>query len=259
MKSLVKSLVNQLGFEIRKKAASDSTEKQLPVQNLFPSDFEREEIELFNLVSPYTMTSKERVFSLIQAVKYISRHKIPGDVVECGVWKGGSMMAIAKTLLAEQDSSRDLYLFDTFSGMSEPSKEDLDFSGQEAAKLLDSSSKEDGWVWCNAPMEGVQNVMSKTGYNWDKIHFIQGKVEDTLPTNALKEIALLRLDTDWYESTRHELIHLFPLLSKDGVIIIDDYGYWQGAKKAVDEYFDEHNIKILLNRIDETGRIAIKS
>lgn len=258
MKSLVKYIVNQLGFEIRRKSASDAIEQQLPVQ-IFPSDFEREEMELFNLVSPYTMTSKERVFALIQAVKYISRHKIPGDIVECGVWKGGSMMAIAKTLLAEQDNNRGLYLFDTFSGMSEPSKEDLDFSGQEATKLLDSSSKEDGWIWCNAPMEGVQNVMSKTGYDWDKIHFIQGKVEDTLPRTKPEKIALLRLDTDWYESTRHELIHLFPLLSTDGVIIIDDYGYWQGAKKAVDEYFEEHNIKILLNRIDETGRIAIKS
>jgi O-methyltransferase len=259
MKSLVKSIVNQLGFEIRKKSAPELIDKPLPIENLFPSDFSQEEIELFNLVSPYTMTSKERVFALIQAVKYISRHKIPGDIVECGVWKGGSMMAIAKTLLAEQDEDRDLYLFDTFSGMSEPSKEDLDFRGQEATILLDTSNKEDGWIWCNAPMEGVQNVMSKTGYEQDRIHFIQGKVENTLPTCAPEKIALLRLDTDWYESTRHELIHLFPLLSTDGVIIIDDYGYWQGAKKAVDEYFEEHNIKILLNRIDETGRIAIKS
>jgi O-methyltransferase len=259
MKSLVQSIVNQLGFEIRKKSDLDRIETPLAIDNLFPSDFSQEEIELFNLVSPYTMTSKERVFALIHAVKYISRRKIPGDIVECGVWKGGSMMAIAKTLLTEQDGNRDLYLFDTFSGMSEPSKEDLDFSGQEAANLLDSSSKEDVWIWCNAPMEGVQNVMSKTGYDQDKIHFIQGKVEDTLPSNRPNKIALLRLDTDWYESTRHELIHLFPLLSTDGVIIIDDYGYWQGAKKAVDEYFEEHNIKILLNRIDATGRIAIKS
>ena len=259
MKSLVKSIVNQLGFEITKNPVSEPTDKSLTVQNLFPSDFDREEIDLFNQVSPYTMTSKERVFALIQAVKYISRHEIAGDIVECGVWKGGSMMAIAKTLLAEQDPSRHLYLFDTFSGMSEPSEADLDFSGREAVKLLEDDNKEDGWIWCNAPMEGVQNVMSMTGYDLNKIHFIQGKVEDTLPANAPEKIALLRLDTDWYESTRHELIHLFPLLSKDGVIIIDDYGHWQGAKKAVDEYFEEHNIKILLNRIDETGRIAIKS
>jgi O-methyltransferase len=255
MKALAKSAMNQLGFEVKRKAP----DHQVNELSNFPSDFSQEEIDIFKQVYPYTMTSKERVFSLINAVRYISRHNIPGDIVECGVWKGGSMMAIAKTLLAEQDQSRDLYLFDTFSGMSEPSENDRDFSGQDAAKLLDISSKTDQWIWCNAPLEGVQAVMSQTGYSQNKIHFVQGKVEETLPANAPEKIALLRLDTDWYESTRHELIHLFPRLSINGVIIIDDYGYWQGAKKAVDEYFQEHNIKILLNRIDDTGRIAIKS
>ena len=254
MKSAVKFLINKLGFEISRKQS-----EQVLQQNIFPFDFSKEEIDLFNLVSPYTMTSRERVFSLIQAVRYIARHKIPGDVVECGVWKGGSMMAIANILLAEQDRTRDLYLFDTFSGMSEPSEKDRDFSGQDAAELLEISSNADNWIWCNAPLEGVQSVMNTTGYDQSKIHFVQGKVEDTLPASAPGKIALLRLDTDWYESTRHELIHLFPRLSINGVIIIDDYGYWQGAKKAVDEYFQDHNIKILLNRIDETGRIAIKS
>jgi O-methyltransferase len=259
MKPLVKSIVNQLGFEITKKSAPSLVEKPLPIENSFPSDFSQEDIELFNLVSPYTMTSKERVFALIQAVKYISRHKIPGDIVECGVWKGGSMMAIAKTLVAEKDLSRELYLFDTFSGLTDPSDEDRDFSGRDAAELFEIRNKEDGLIWCHAPLDGVRNVMSSTAYDQSKIHFIEGKVEDTLPSNAPEKISLLRLDTDWYESTRHELIHLFPRLSINGVIIIDDYGYWQGAKKAVDDYFEKHNIKILLNRIDESGRIAIKS
>ena len=254
MKSLAKSIINQLGFEVRKKQI-----EQTSPTNLFPTDFSQEEIDIFNLVSPYTMTSKERVFALIQAVRYISRHKIIGDIVECGVWKGGSMMAIAKTLTIEQDLSRDLYLFDTFAGMSEPSEEDRDSNGKDAAELLEISSKGDRWLWCEAPLEGVKNVMSATGYDQNKIHFIQGKVEDTLPTNSPEKIALLRLDTDWYESTRHELVHLFPRLSTNGVIILDDYGFWQGMKKAVDEYFEEHNIKILLNRIDEYGSIGIKS
>jgi hypothetical protein len=85
-----------------------------------------------------------------------------------------------------------------------------------------------------------------------------GKVEDTIPADIPEKIALLRLDTDWYESTKHELIHLFPRLQKGGVLIIDDYGFWKGARKAVDEYFAENNIQILLNRIDDTGRMAIK-
>jgi O-methyltransferase len=83
-------------------------------------------------------------------------------------------------------------------------------------------------------------------------------VEDTIPNNIPEKIAILRLDTDWYESTRHELVHLFPRLSPYGVLIIDDYGCWQGAKKAVDEYISENNLRIFLSRIDSTGRIAIK-
>jgi O-methyltransferase len=258
MKALAKSVINQLGFEVSKKASEGNPIETSEKGEKFPLDFSQEEIDICKQVSPYTMTSKERIFSLVNAVKYVARHKIPGDIVECGVWKGGSMMAIAKTLLNQQDENRTLYLFDTFSGMSEPSEEDRDFSGKDAAELLKISSETDQWIWCNAPLEGVQSVMNQTGYPQEKIRFVQGKVEDTLPHHAPEKIALLRLDTDWYESTKHELIHLFPRLSKNGVIIIDDYGYWEGAKKAVDEYFEEHNIQILLNRIDETGRIALK-
>ena len=82
-------------------------------------------------------------------------------------------------------------------------------------------------------------------------------MEDTIPKKAPQMISLLRLDTDWYESTRHELIHLFPRIAPFGVIIIDDYGHWQGVREAVDEYIRENNIKILLNRVDYTGRIGV--
>ena len=98
----------------------------------------------------------------------------------------------------------------------------------------------------------------KSDLEFWEFNFIKGKVENTLPEYAPKQIALLRLDTDWYESTKHELIHLFPRLVSGGVLIIDDYGYWIGAKKAVDEYFSQTKTKILLNRIDQTGRIAVK-
>ena len=89
------------------------------------------------------------------------------------------------------------------------------------------------------------------------MHFVQGMVEETIPAGAPEKIALLRLDTDWYESTHHEMVHLFPRISDGGVLIIDDYGHWAGARRAVDEYFHEHNIAILLNRLDYTGRIGI--
>jgi hypothetical protein len=113
-------------------------------------------------------------------------------------------------------------------------------------------------VWCFSSIEEVKNNIATLNYPTEKVYFVKGKVEDTIPTTIPQKIAVLRLDTDWYESTKHELEHLFPLLVSGGVLIIDDYGHWEGARKAVDEYIEKNNLNILLNRIDYTGRIAIK-
>lgn len=99
--------------------------------------------------------------------------------------------------------------------------------------------------------------MADTGYPIERVRFVEGRVEDTLPVRVPDRISLLRLDTDWYESTRCELEHLFPKLVPGGVLIVDDYGHWEGCRRAVEEYFDENNIPMLLNRIDYTGRIGI--
>ncbi len=224
-----------------------------------PSDFSVQDNVIINLVKPYTMTSDERIFSLIESVRYVINNKIPGDIVECGVWRGGSMMASAKTLLDLNDQEKHLYLFDTFEGMTEPGKIDVSNSKLDATKEFDNTKiNSNSSKWCRASIEDVKSNLFNIDYDKSKIHFIKGKVEDTLPTNEPKSISILRLDTDWYKSTKHELIHLFPKLSKGGVLIIDDYGFWQGARKAVDEYISENNIQIFLNRIDNTGRIAIK-
>ena len=229
-------------------------------QDPLPPDFEGESAELIRAVRDYTMTSPERLYSLIQAVRYVSAASIPGDVVECGVWRGGSMMAVALTLIACKDVARELFLFDTFEGMAPPTKRDVAIDGQSARKLLDSHRKtESDSVWCYATLDQVRDAMSSTGYQAGKIHYVKGKVEDTIPLRAPPKIALLRLDTDWYESTRHELEHLFPRLAKGGVLIVDDYGHWKGAREAVDEYLAANGIKLLLNRIDYTGRIAVKT
>jgi len=226
----------------------------LDVVRFPPVDFRNDEREIFHAVRPLTMTSPERIYVLIQAVRYLTTAALPGAVVECGVWKGGSMAAVARTLLQMKDVSRDLYLFDTFQGMSEPGTADVDYSGRSAAKVW----AEANGVWCDAPLEQVKATLYATGYPKEKIHFIEGRVEDTLPASAPDSIALLRLDTDWYDSTRHELIHLFPRLIRAGVLIIDDYGHWQGSRKACDEYFEQNRVPILLNRIDVGGRVAIR-
>jgi hypothetical protein len=101
--------------------------------------------------------------------------------------------------------------------------------------------------------------MATTGYPADKLVFVKGRVEDTLPGSAPAAVALLRLDTDWYQSTRHELEHLYPRLAAGGVLVLDDYGSFEGARKAVDEYFAEYDIGPYLHRVDSTGRIAVKT
>ena len=220
-----------------------------------PPDFHEDELAILNAVRPWTMTSSARVYALIQAVRYVSKSQLPGAIVECGVWKGGSMAAVARTLVHLRDISRELFLFDTFAGMTTPTSEDLDYTGKTASQVLVDTP---GDRCDDAPLEQVKEVLFATGYPKERMHFVRGPVERTIPAAAPEQIALLRLDTDWYQSTLHELLHLFPRLSKSGVLIIDDYGHWQGARRACDEYFSQNQSPILLNRIDYTGRIALK-
>jgi hypothetical protein len=205
------------------------------------------------------MTSVERIYALYKAVEYLSAARILGDIVECGVWRGGSMMCSALTLLQAGDTNRRLYLYDTFEGMVPPDEADIDISGQAATAQLEAEQRTgDSHIWGYAPLETVRRNMASTGYPEDQVSYVRGPVEQTIPDTVPNAIALLRLDTDWYASTRHELEYLFPHLVKGGVLIIDDYGHWQGARRAVDEYFAASNIKVLLNRIDYTGRIGVR-
>jgi hypothetical protein len=203
------------------------------------------------------MTSPERVYALRRAVEYAALAKLPGAIVECGVWRGGSMMASALTLLDVGRTDVELYLFDTFEGMPPPSPRDVDAAGEAAATLLEHSDPS-SMVWAISHLDEVRAALASVPYPPDRIHFVEGRVEETIPSQAPAEIAVLRLDTDWYESTKHELVHLYPRLVSGGVLIIDDYGHWRGAREATDEYLREHGIHLLLNRIDYTGRVAVK-
>ena len=245
IKGAIQKFLNARGFAIIRYAAGYSPE----------------ELDTFQKVREFTATSTERLSGLVSAVRYIAENKIPGAFVECGVWRGGSMMAAALTLMRCGDTSRDLYLFDTYEGMSQPTDADVMFDGQRAEDILKEKPPAEGFgnYWCVAGLEDVKRNLHSTGYPKEKLHFIKGKVEDTVPGQAPADMALLRLDTDWYESTAHELQHLYPRLAKNGVLIIDDYGHWLGARKAVDEYFARQPFRALFNRMDYTGRLAIKS
>jgi O-methyltransferase len=224
-------------------------------QHAFPSDFDEADKELYRRVGPYTMTTPPRIYALVRATEYVA--DVPGALVECGVWRGGSMMAVALTLLRLGITDRGLYLFDTFSGMTPPTDEDVRKTGERAADLLNSEER-DADVWAIASLDDVRDAVLSTGYPEERIHFVQGPVEETLPAAAPERVALLRLDTDWYASTKHELEHLYPRLASGGVLLLDDYGYWQGARQAVDEFVAANNVHLLLNRIDHTARIAVK-
>ncbi|MEU1124254.1 TylF/MycF/NovP-related O-methyltransferase [Streptomyces sp. NPDC005899] len=222
----------------------------------FPADYDDEAKDIIRAVKPYTMTSPERLNAFVLATRHVVRHRIPGDIVECGVWRGGSMQACAKTLLSLGETSRDLYLFDTYEGMTEPTAEDLRRDGRPARELLDAQGK-DRPIWAVASLEDVRAGFEQVPYPEHRVHYVRGRVEDTVPGQAPEQISILRLDTDWYASTRHELRHLYSRLVSGGVLLIDDYGYWQGSRQAVDEFLEETGERLLLLRMDE-GRIAVK-
>jgi len=205
----------------------------------FPADFDDEAKATIDLVRPYTMTSLDKLFALISATRHIIEAGVPGDFVECGVWRGGSMHAVARTLHAMGVSDRELYLFDTFTGMTDPTERDVRIGKwTTASEMLESADKK-AKVWAVASIEDVREGLRTLPYPQERFHLVQGPVEETIPEAAPQRIALLRLDTDWYESTRHELEHLYERLKPGGVLIIDDYGSWQGAREATDEFLSK--------------------
>jgi O-methyltransferase len=220
-------------------------------------DFDADTTDMIARVEAFTVTGPARIAALKSAVEYVIRNDIAGDIVECGVWKGGSMMVAALTLL-KLGAQRRLYLFDTFAGMTAPTDVDRDIFGKSMVEsFIKGQCFEDGEDF-NVPLEEVRTNLRGTGYDENLITYVKGPVEETLPSNSPETIAILRLDTDWYESTRHELQHLFPRVSAGGVLIIDDYGHHEGARRAVDEFLAATKAPLLLNRIDYTGRIGVK-
>jgi hypothetical protein len=222
-------------------------------------DLSASDCEIIAAAHPFSMTGIPRLASLLIVVDYLISNRIPGAFVECGVWKGGSVVAMTRTLLRAGERTRPIFLYDTFEGMSQPSPVDVSYTGERAEELYRETMRPGGGSqWCAATIDAVRSVVLAQGYPADRIHFVKGRVEETIPSTIPDEIALLRLDTDWYESTRHELRHLYPLLVPGGVLIVDDYGYWKGARKAVDEFFEQTPDPVLISRIDAGARLVVK-
>lgn len=217
---------------------------------------------IWEAAAPFTMTSPERAYALYKSVRYVVESEIPGAFVECGAWRGGSAMIVALTLVRLGSMAREIYIFDTFDGMTAPSEKDVDLHGNSAAKLLDETAddRKKALIWAVCGLPDVQANMAKTAYPPERIRYIEGDVRLTAACTLTGPIALLRLDTDFHDSTLAELTHLYPKLVENGVLIIDDYGHWEGAKAAVDEYFGVpgNAARPMLWAADYTGRVGVR-
>jgi len=241
IRNMIKNIVNEkflkkFGYKIQKLNQEKNIKEITRYENL-----------LIEKCLKYSMTNKIRMWSLLNSINYVSHKNIPGDFVECGVWRGGNLI-LFQLLNIKKNLNRKIYAYDTFEGMPLPSKHD-------GAKALNEYNKKN--TWCASTLNEVKNNILKN-CSIDNIKFIKGKVEETLQINQNipDKISILRLDTDFYESTKIELEMLYPRLVKNGVLIIDDYGYWKGSKKAVDEYFSS---KAFLIYVDNSCRILIKN
>lgn len=207
---------------------------------------------------PLTMVSDARLWALISAVDYVVRADVPGALVEAGVWRGGCALAIAMALRDRGCLDRELWLYDTFRGMTPPSAQDVERHSRRSAADLLATSDTSSHYWAIAPRESVSSALASSGWPPESTHIVEGDVLETLPGRAPARIALLRLDTDWYESTKWELDCLYDRIEPGGVLIIDDYGHFEGARRAVDEFFARRGEVVLMQRTDYTGRMIVK-
>jgi O-methyltransferase len=247
----VGDLIERAGYTVRRLPTPETLAVTHP-------DLESAFHEVYRACVPNTMTTVEGMYGLWQSVRHLVRHGIAGDVVECGVWRGGSSQLAALAFTQAGDADRRFWLYDTFSGMSAPTERDRSAEGAATDLWTSLQGFRRERFLAEASLEVVKATMRSTGVEPERVTFVEGKVEDTIPATAPERIALLRLDTDWYESTRHELEHLWPRLSPGGVLIVDDYGHWAGAREAVDEFFAGRDDAPMLTRLDFTERIAIK-
>lgn len=230
-----------------------------------PADLPAEDADfapIWEQCRPYTKTSVQRGLALFRTVQYLCENNIAGDFIECGVWRGGSSMIAMSALRHFGAADRRVYLFDTFQGMTEPGDADIDPSGRAAADIIvEQGGRADG-ILCIASLEEVQANVRLVGYPEHLVEYVVGDIRNTAYAHERRPIALLRLDTDFYDSTKVELEVFYPHIVDHGVLLIDDYGHWEGARKAVDEY--ARNMRSsgrhfpMLNIIDYSGRIATK-
>lgn len=229
--------INIFNFELIR------TKKFFKFQNINNKDFNKYENKMINIAYRYSMMNSKRLWNIFNCSQNVLEDKIQGDFVECGVYKGGGIILMS-SIINKKKINKKVWAYDTFAGMSEPDQNDKDYSGEDAMMHWKTFKNENHNNWCYASLSDVKKNVSfasaELSLNLDNINYIKGKVENTLndKNNLPEKISILRLDTDFYNSTKFELKILYPKLSIGGYLIIDDFGYWKGSKKACVEYFE---------------------
>lgn len=256
VKQYAKRLVRDLGYTLT----------PLPDPNLISPDLDDRFIELVRGMHNIG-TFEMKQHTTYSAVEYVVKAGLDGDLIECGVYQGRQVLMMAQTLKSYGVMDRDIYLYDTFAGQIKPTVEDYkDKENPESSFQANLARWEKGQItgasksWKVATVEEVRSNVYRSGYPHERFHFIEGDVLRTLPNDRHARIAVLRLDTDWYESTKHELNCLYERVVVGGVLIIDDYGRWRGCRKAVDEFFATLGARApLLVRTGGSERLCIKT
>ncbi len=254
VKQCIRRIANSLGYDIRRIAPEAKVE--------MPVELCAEEREIIDYVKRHelSMVTDTRLFSTVMACRHIVERGIAGDFVECGVWRGGNAI-IAAAIFKLYKSDRKVFLYDTFMGMTTPTDADTYFAtGAPALTTYLEHQQGEHNEWAYVPIEKVKENFAEAGLFGHNIIFVQGDVLRTLEieSNLPHKISVLRLDTDWHESTKKELEVLYPRLSIGGVLLIDDYGYFTGSRKATDEYFTALGKRPFLHYVDGAGRAAVK-
>jgi len=212
-----------------------------------------------NTSSEYTFKSKLEMWTVVCCLRNIVNQKIDGDIVETGVWKGGTLILVKK-ILEDCNVKKKIIGFDTFEeGFQKPGELDkkIRYGFKEKGNLYNKT-----FNYKKFETSSLTNTLSNIRKNCkdvEELYLIKGKIEDTLEKENIKKISLLMLDTDYYESTKFALEKLYDKVSQNGIIYIDDYGNWKGAKQAVDEFFKKKKINPFLIRTSSASRIFIKN
>jgi O-methyltransferase len=279
MKKIIQKLFRSVGFEVRRR---EKNKERTSMEVAFHSDLDKnlnhdynsEAFEQIKIVRKNTMMPYVNLVSLYEQVVYVEQRQIEGDFVECGVWKGGSVGLMALANLKHAGKRRTLHLFDIFDDICEPDpaidgelavKEAKEFTGNKSMNVSGKLKPMVGFYdqfGGKGTLEENRSLLEEViKYDKKKIFYHKGWFQDIVPVakNEINKIAILRLDGDYYASTKVCLDNLYEKVVPSGLIIIDDYGTYEGCKKAVDEFREKNNIKSFLHYSNSDCRYWFKN